>query len=131
MSKGVIFGLGMALGVALMAVIAIFWREGAANLSANIRDITLILLALESLVVGGLLILLVWQLYQLIKLLRGEVVPLLNTTKESVEQLKTTTAFVTQSVAAPVIGARSMAAGVKEALQILRGQNQPPPPPWA
>ena len=50
---------GLMVGIALTAIIAIFWREGAANLSANLRDITLILLALESLVVGGLMIVLI------------------------------------------------------------------------
>lgn len=130
MSSRVLFALGMVVGIAITAIVAIFWREGAANLSANIRDITLILLALESLVIGGLMILLVWQIYQLIKLLRGEVVPLLNTTTETVEQLKTTSTFVTQSVAAPVISLRGFAAGVREAVQTIRGEKQPPSP-WS
>ncbi|HBY96955.1 MAG: hypothetical protein M5U01_03110 [Ardenticatenaceae bacterium] len=130
MSRRIVFALGLVVGIAVTAIIAIFWREGAANLSANLRDITLILLALESLLVGGLMIVLIWQMYQLVKLLRSEVIPLLNTTTETINQLKTTGTFVTQSVAAPIITLRSAAAGMREAIQTLRGQNQPPDP-WS
>lgn len=130
MSRQVVFVLGLVVGIALTAIVAVFWREGVADFSANLRDVTLILLALESLVVGGLMIVLIWQVYQLVKLLRTEVIPLLNTTTETVNQLKNTSVFVTQSVAAPIITLRGAAAGVREAIQTLRGRNQPPEP-WS
>ena len=65
-----------------------------------------------------------WQLYQLIKLLREEVIPLLNTTKETVEQVKHTTTFVGQSVAAPVITVSGFLAGAKAMVDTVRG-NRP------
>ncbi|HYN87663.1 MAG TPA: hypothetical protein VER55_04000 [Ardenticatenaceae bacterium] len=128
MSRPIVFVFGLVVGIAVATIIAVFWREGAANLSANLRDIALILLALETLLIGGLGLVLIWQMYLLVKLLRGEIVPLLNTTTDAVNQLKTTTSFVTQSVAAPIITLRGAAAGVREAIQTLRGTNEPPDP---
>src|SRR5687767_5890691 len=68
------------------------------NVSASVRDVLLVVLAIESLFVGAFLLLMLWQVYQLIRLLREEVIPLLNTTKETVEHVKHTTTFVGQSV---------------------------------
>ncbi len=94
-------------------------------MAATIRDIFIIILAIESLVVGVFLILMIWQLWQLIKLLRNEVIPLLDTTKDTVEQVKHTTTFVGQSVAAPIISATGFVAGVKEMVDTLRGKKEP------
>ncbi|GEM_PF-1774273 len=87
---------------------------------AQIRDLMLIILAIESFVVGVLLILVLWQVWQLIKLLRQEIIPLVDTTKESVEQVSTTTLFVGRSVAAPFVWMRSWVAGVREAWRTVR-----------
>ncbi|MGH2542882.1 MAG: hypothetical protein ACRDIB_08800, partial [Ardenticatenaceae bacterium] len=81
------------------------------NVSASVRDILLIVLAIESLFVGAFLLLMLWQLYQLVKLLREEIIPLLNTTKDTVEQVKHTTTFVGQSVSAPIISVVGLFAG--------------------
>lgn len=94
-------------------------------MAATIRDIFIIILAIESLAVGVFLILMTWQLWQLIKLLRNEVIPLLDTTKETVEQVKHTTTFVGQSVAGPIISATGFIAGVREIVQTLRGKQEP------
>lgn len=95
------------------------------QLAANFRDVLIILLAIESVVVGVFLLLMLWQLYQLIKLLRDEVIPLIGTTKETVEQVQHTTTFVGQSVAAPIIGLTGLVAGVKETVDTLRGKKPP------
>lgn len=94
-------------------------------MAANIRDIFIIILAIESLVVGVFLILMLWQLWKLIKLLREEVIPLLDTTKETVEQVKHTTTFVGQSVAAPIISVSGLLSGTKAMVDTLRGKKEP------
>lgn len=86
------------------------------------RDFFIILLALESLVVGILLMLVLWQIWKLIQLLREEVIPLLDTTKDSVEQVTNTSVFVGRSAAAPFVKARSVVAGIREALRSARGE---------
>ena len=86
------------------------------------RDFFIILLALESLVVGILLMLVLWQVWKLIQLLREEVIPLLDTTKDSVEQVTNTSVFVGRSAAAPFVKARSVVTGIREALRSARGE---------
>lgn len=88
---------------------------------ASVRDFFIILLALESLVVGILLALVLWQVWKLIKLLRQEIIPLLDTTKDSVDQVTNTSVFVSQSMAAPFVKMRAWAAGIREALRTARG----------
>jgi heme/copper-type cytochrome/quinol oxidase subunit 2 len=120
----VLLGLGVVIGVALL-VGGCYLLVTIPNASANFRDFLIILLAIESMVVFAFLGLMLWQLYQLIKLLRDEVIPLITTTKETVEQVKHTTTFVGQSVAAPVIGVTGMLTGAKAMVDTLRGIRPP------
>lgn len=93
------------------------------NVSSSIRDVLLIVLAIESIFVGAFLLLMLWQLYQLIRLLRDEIIPLLNTTKDTVEHVKHTTTFVGQSVSAPLISAAGLVAGVRAMMNTLRDKD--------
>ena len=95
------------------------------NLAANVRDLLIIVLAFESIVIATAMIFMVWQLYQLIMLLRNEIVPLIHTTKDTVEQVKHTTTFIGQSVASPVVSASGFLAGTKAMLDTLRGKKEP------
>ncbi|MBA3534835.1 MAG: hypothetical protein H0T73_23235 [Ardenticatenales bacterium] len=101
------------------------WFLVQRSLADDVRDFLIILLAVESMIVGGLLILMLIQLYQLIMLLRKEVIPLLNSTKETVEQVKHTTTFVGQSVAAPIISLTGLLTGAKAMVNALRGKQEP------
>ena len=120
--RNLMIGGGAILGLVATAAIcyAFFAFPNAAPIT---RDILIILLAIESIVVFGFFGVMLWQLYQLIKLLREEVIPLLNTTKETVEQVKHTTTFVGQSVAAPVISVTGFLAGTKAVVDTLRGHR--------
>lgn len=95
------------------------------DLAANVRDLLIIVLAFESIVIATGLIVMVWQLYQLIMLLRNEVVPLIHTTKETVDQVKHTTTFIGQSVASPVVSATGLLAGTRAMIDTLRGKKEP------
>lgn len=95
------------------------------NLADEMRDFLLILLAVQSLVIGAFLLLTLWQIYRLVQLLREEVIPLLTTTKETVDQVKTTTTFVGQSVAGPIITLRGVVSGVKAMGDNLRNKREP------
>ena len=58
-----------------------------------LRDGAIILLAIESLIIGGLLVLLVWQVWRLVRLLEKEVKPLLDSANDTVSTMRGTTAF--------------------------------------
>lgn len=120
----------VAIGVGIVIAIAALCGGGyllltVQNLAANFRDVLIIFLAIESIVIGVFLILMIYQLYQLIMLLRKEVIPLIQTTKETVEQVQHTTTFVGQSVAAPVVTVSGFLAGTKAMVDTLRGKKEP------
>ncbi|MBN1401851.1 MAG: hypothetical protein JXA74_13495 [Anaerolineae bacterium] len=84
-----------------------------------VRDIAIVLLALESLVIGVLLALMLLQLRKLVRLLREEIAPLLNSANETVGTVHATVDFVSQSVVDPLIRASSYATGTVHALRNL------------
>lgn len=86
---------------------------------AVVRDLAIILLAVESLVIGVLLIILVWEIRNLAKLLREEIKPILNSADETVRTVRGTTVFVSDTFVNPMVRASSFLAGVTQALRIL------------
>ena len=83
------------------------------------RDIAIIALALESLVVGILLILLLWQLRRLSSLLEEQVKPMLQSLQETVGTLKGTTSLVSETIVTPAVSIGGLVSGVRRALQVL------------
>lgn len=88
---------------------------------AAARDVMIVLVALETLVIGVLLIILILQIRSLIRLVQGEIRPILTSVNETASTIKATTSFVSHNVASPVIRAASMAAGAGQVLRTLRG----------
>ena len=84
-----------------------------------IRDIAIVLLALESLVIGVLLALMVAQLRKLVRTLREEIAPILDTANETAQTVNRTATFVSRSVVDPVVKVHSYTAGTKEAIRSL------------
>jgi hypothetical protein len=87
--------------------------------TSHIRDIFIIVLALESLIIGAALVILVVQLALLINLLQNEIKPILETTRRTVNTLKGTTAFLSEHAVKPVVSFGSMAAGMKRLGEII------------
>ena len=86
---------------------------------AVVRDLAIILLAVESLVIGVVLIVLVFEIRNLAKLLREEIKPILASADETVRTVRGTTVFVSDTLVNPVVRASSFVAGVGQALRIL------------
>lgn len=86
---------------------------------AFVRDLAIILLAVESLVIGVVLIILVWEIRNLAKLLREEIKPILDSADETARTVRGTTVFVSDTLVNPMVRASSFAAGVVQALRIL------------
>ncbi len=84
-----------------------------------IRDLAIVLLALESLVIGIVLIILVLEILSLLRLLRSEVKPILDSADETVRTVRGTTTFVSDNLITPVVRVSSFATGVAQALRIL------------
>lgn len=106
--------------VALVVAGVFFLFRTEAGVTAQIRDVVIIFLALESLVIGVALVVLVIQVTSLINLLQNEVKPILKSTTETVNTLKGTTDFLSQNLVDPVIKLNGSLAGLKRLLDLLK-----------
>jgi|YNPNPStandDraft_1061719.scaffolds.fasta_scaffold20928_2 hypothetical protein len=89
------------------------------NVTGTIRDVAIIVLAIESILIGVLLAVLVIQVIRLVRLLRQEVLPILNSTQETVSTVRGTATFVSDHLVQPVVKVASYSAGVRQALNAL------------
>jgi len=85
----------------------------------KIRDIFIIFMALESLLIGIALIVLIVQFASLINLLQNEVRPILDATNETVNHLRGTAEFLGENVVEPVIKLNGYLAGMQRMLELL------------
>ena len=104
--------------VALLGV-AIYFLLQPATPTDKIRDVFIIVVALETLVIGVALIVLVIQLASLINLLQNEVRPILQATSETVNTLRGTAEFLGENVVEPVIKLNGYLAGLKRMMEML------------
>jgi hypothetical protein len=87
--------------------------------TAKIRDIFLIFMAFESLIIGAAMVILVIQVASLINLLQNEVKPILKSTSETVNTLRGTTAFLSENMVEPIIKLNSYLAGFKKLTNLM------------
>jgi len=85
----------------------------------RIRDVFIIVVALESLVIGVALIVLIVQVASLINLLQNEVRPILNATNETVNTLRGTAEFLGENVVEPVIKLNGYLAGISRVIDLM------------
>jgi len=108
-------------GIVLLALLAtaIYFLLQPATPTDRIRDVFIIVVALESLVIGVALIVLIVQLAALINLLQNEVRPILQATSETVHHLRGTAEFLGENVVEPVIKLNSYLAGLQRMLELM------------
>lgn len=104
--------------VALTAL-AVFGLTRDTAVTENIRDIFIIFLALESLIIGAALVILIIQLASLINLLNNEIKPILDATNETINTLRGTTEFLGQNLVEPVMKLNSYLAGLQRMLEMV------------
>ena len=85
-----------------------------------IRDIVIIFMAAEALIIGLALVLLIVQIARLTALIQNEIRPILLSTQETLDTVRGTTAFLGNNLVDPVIKANSSLAAVRRALDLLR-----------
>ncbi len=108
----VLLGL-LVFGIVMLAMAP----EGT---TARVRDIFIIFMALESLILGVGLIILIVQLATLINLLQNEIKPILDSTNQTVNNLKGTTQFLSNNLVEPVMKLNEYLAGLKKLFEIIR-----------
>ena len=103
----------------LLLIVAIYVLLQPGVPTDRIRDIFIIVVALETLVIGVALIVLLIQLASLINLLQNEVRPILEATNETVRTLRGTAAFLGESVVEPVIKLNGYLASIQRVLELM------------
>ena len=114
--------LGIAIiGVVVVAIIVLSVYGMATHpvLTSVLRDISIIVLALITLIIGLFLIILIFQLQSLIVLLRDEIKPILDSANETANTVRGTTTFVSDAVVTPLIHIASLASGVAQTARTL------------
>ena len=87
--------------------------------SATVRDIAIIIVALESIFVFILLGVLVWQIWRLTKLIQTEVKPVLQDAQETINKLKATTTFMSDNVVQPAVKASGQIVRARTSVRTL------------
>ncbi len=114
--------LVVAIGVLILAgvVFSIIALSGMdSDGTGKIRDIFIIFMAVEFLIIGIALVVLIIQLASLINLLNNEVKPILKSTTETVNTLKGTTQFLSDTMVGPVIKLNEYLAGLKKLIDLV------------
>lgn len=110
--------------ITLMVLGIIFLAQDAGR-TAVIRDIFIIFMALETLLIGLTLVILIIQLARLINLLQNEIKPILDSTNETVSTMRGTVTFLSDNLTEPVVKLNETFAAfgeVKNFLKALRGK---------
>jgi hypothetical protein len=97
----------------------VFLATAPAEVVVRLRDIFIIFMAIQSLLIGLVLVILMVQLARLINLLQNEIKPILDSTNETVSTLRGTTAFLSNNLSEPVIKLNEYLAGLTQVLSIL------------
>jgi hypothetical protein len=106
--------------VGLIVTAIFFLSKADISTTSRIRDIFIIFMAFESIIIGVALVVLVVQVSTLINLLQNEVKPILKSTKETVDTLKGTTEFLSSNVVEPVIKLNGYLAGMKQLFDLFK-----------
>lgn len=101
-------------------VIAVISMVNNPDKTETIRDIVIIFMAVESLLIGLVLIVLITQLARLTAMLQNEVKPILDSTNETINTLRGTTSFLSNNLVDPVVKANSFVAAFRRAIELVR-----------
>ncbi len=117
--------VGAAIGVLILAalILVVYLLLQNPALTANIRDIVVILTAIVlivmSLVISVLLVILLYRLQELMHFLRAELVPILTETQKAAKAVYGTTLFMSDSVAKPAIKAAGFVSRMQRMAQAV------------
>lgn len=111
--------IGVVVLLVLLGVGMIYFLLQPSTPTDKIRDVFIIVVALESLVIGVALVVLIVQLASLINLLQNEVRPILIATNETVNTLRGTSEFLSENVVEPVIKLNGYLAGLYRMLELM------------
>ena len=108
----ILFLIGIIIGVVYLA-------RSDAQITSQVRDIFIIILVLESFLIGAALIILIIQLALLSNLLQNEIRPILTSTKETIRTVKGTSQFISERAVRPIVSIGGILAGGRKLFEII------------
>jgi hypothetical protein len=84
-----------------------------------VRDVAVIVLALESIIIGVVLVILALQVKSLVDLLQHEIKPILNSANETMGTVRGTTSLVSKGLVSPAINIISYGAAARRVFNII------------
>ena len=112
-------GVILVLAILITCLVFLLSPSTDADYVARIRDVFIIIMALESLLVGVVLVVLIIQMARLTNLLQNEIKPILESTNETISTLRGTTQFLSDNLAEPVIKINEYSAGFQKLVELL------------
>ena len=70
--------------------------------TAYMRDIAIIIIAVQSIVIGALIAVLILQVWRLIKMVQTEIKPMIDDMQDTIGTVRGTTTFVSDNIVQPV-----------------------------
>lgn len=114
---GIIAAVVVLLAAVIVAAIAMLSHPVETE---TIRDVVIVFTAIEGLIIGIALIVLILQLARLTALIQNEVKPILDSTNETLNTFRGTTVFLSDNLTRPVIRAAGTMSAIRRAFDILR-----------
>ena len=118
--------IAMVIGVVVLLLLTIAFFVylispgfSTAETVARIRDVFIIVMAFESLLIGGVMVLLIIQIARLTNLLQNEIKPILDSTNQTVSTLRGITQFVSDNLSEPVIKLNEYIAALQKLVELL------------
>ena len=118
---GLIIGAVVVLGILITGLI--FLLQPGTD-TARVRDIFIIFMALEFLLIGIVMIILIVQLARLTLLLQNEIKPILDSTSETANTLKGTTQFLSEHLVEPVLKMNQYLAGLNRLVGLFKSEKK-------
>lgn len=118
---GGVIGLFMISLIAALVLALAGDPADVANWVGIFRDLFIILLAMEGIIMGMALIVLVIQLAALLNILQNEVKPIVDNANETVTTVRGTAQFMSQNMVEPVVKTSAFIAGVSGMLREVMG----------
>jgi len=115
---GLVIAVVIVLALLIVAVVFLLRADNATT--GRVRDVFIIFMALESLVLGVAMIILIVQLATLINLLQNDIKPIIQSTNDTVNTLRGTVTFLSNNISEPVIRMNSYLAGLNKFMDVLR-----------
>ena len=114
---GIIITVIVLVGLFVWGLVSLF--TAPADQTAKVRDIFIIIMAFESLVIGAALVVLIIQIASLMNLLQNEIKPIMDATNETVNTLRGTTAFLSENMVEPVVKLNASLAGLQRFIELI------------